>query len=234
MFSLWSSELLAAAIIALYLWDCMKRVAPEVRLVESIFGRLRPLPAAFKLRKGLFTFVNPLTPFAPLYKGTILSSADQRADEEASNLNALYSIQPVVSLQFFWVICLAPFALIMGRELWFLLAFLVAVITHAIIAGWLFFHASAIGMSKRRMSAIIFEATICLPYSVNILRAVSLEAGATQNIAEVFRNMPISDQEALASSMADYLRELPEDGENIDREALQHALLHVEDVLNDR
>lgn len=212
----------------------MKRVAPENRLVESIFGRLRPLPTAFKFGKGLFTFINPLTPFAPLYKGAFLSSVDQSAGEDLSTLDTLFFIQLLVSIQFFWVICLAPLSLVMGREFWFLLALLGAIITHAIIAGWLLCHAARIGLSKQRMSAIIFEATVCLPYSVNILRAVSLEAGTTRNITEVFWNMPTSDQRALASSMADYLRELPEDGEKIDRDTLQSALLHVEDLLNDR
>lgn len=234
MFSFWTNELLAAAIVSLYLWDCMKRVSLESRLIESTFGRPRPLLTAFKLGNGLFTFINPFTPFALLYKGAFHSSVNQEEDKHEATLDALALIQPLVSLQFFWVIVAAPISLITSRDLWFILAVLAAIVTHATMASWLFYHASALGVSKRRLSAIIAEATICLPYSVNILRAVSLEAGETLNIVSVFRNLSVNDQRSLASSMADYLQDLPQDGTVTYRLALQSTLLHVETLLNER
>jgi len=206
---LWANQILAMALVALYLWDCVKSVPPQRRIIQQTFRGPQLLFSAFKFGSGLRTLINPLTPFFSTSITSALGHADYEAPATSGASGPYFLIyQIMIALQLGLVAVAAPISLIYMRDQWFLVVVFLSYLNFAVIAISVWREGGRIRLSSKRRCVLLFESFVCIPYSINLLRNLSLIQECPFDLYGAFRRLPIDEQRRYAKDMRYFLEEL--------------------------
>jgi hypothetical protein len=220
-----TSALLAAALVAVYLFDSAHFLSVGEALVLTRRRTLRGLSfgGAFELAGRRPYLPNPLTPFRPVFRidwdlsGSAVSAAREVSEHMQQRLGSLRSLGVLSALCGVSIVVLAPVGLLIGANSMFLAAALVT-LALALVAGTLLvLKRRAFGLTAWQAASMAFVAAICLPCSANLVRAVAAHHRwrlAASDLAEL--GFPPADLPSLRTRVGETLasarRYVPEDG----------------------
>jgi hypothetical protein len=182
---------LMALAIGLYLYDsALLLYSNEGVLIARRAGWSVRFASAFRLaRKELF-LPSPLSPHRPLFR-LAWNARSAAVDTEWSGRARLYRplAAPVagMALALYVMLPLGLFSFLGDRLILAALAVLYLNIVVALI--WLTYRRSALGLTLRRLGALAFEALICPPFALNIVRKLSCDTPVAEDLADAARRL---------------------------------------------
>jgi len=224
---LWANQILALALVALYLWDCLKSIQPQTRIVQQTFSGPKPLFAAFKFGSGLRTLINPLTPFFTVCVASAFDFSSERAVASVETKGPQYSIlQALIAVQLGLVAFAAPISLLYMRDQWFLISIALSYLNLSLLSFLAWTVGGGMRLSRKVRVLLLLEAMICIPYSINLLRNMNMANGNSCSLYGTFRRLHGVEQKRYANDMMQFLVELdiPES------EILSDALIYVASI----
>lgn len=175
-----AQQLLAPAIVAMYLKDCLLLLhRDEGVLVQSWSGQWR---SGFGLQHwklaGREPYVcNPFLPHQPVFRlhWRMTPASQKRWGSLAGATPELLSLRPWVIAIWLILFILMPVALMSGMG-WMPALCVVVVLYGVIVSALLFTHRrrAALGLDRAKFAVLAFELLACPPYAPNLLRRVSL------------------------------------------------------------
>lgn len=179
--SLDTPELLALALIGVYLVDSMHWLRVGEAVVLTRGGELRRLSlgSGFELGGRRPFLPNPFTPFWPALRVHWMLNASTPADPEASaqemraRAKALTWVGILSGLCALAIVVCAPLSMLLGRSDFFLICVLVCLLSTLASATILFLRRKLLGLSTHQWLSLSFFALVCLPMSGNLARAVA-------------------------------------------------------------
>ncbi|HVY99543.1 MAG TPA: hypothetical protein VHA35_08585 [Dongiaceae bacterium] len=203
-----TTGLLLAVLLGLYLADCLVLLGPgqglfrfEKRAIRLDFGL-----SSYVMRGRVPALLNPLTPWIPAFRTAPLAATP--AGAPAPRLHPLrrghYRILaawPMLLVQAALMFAAVPCFLVTARyrEL------AIAVACAFVAAGFLLFVgwrvAADLGLGRRQYAALAFQAAVCLPLSLNLLRKLALLAPAECTALDLLGRMDDERRRATASEL---------------------------------
>jgi hypothetical protein len=199
-----ATGLVFAALIGLYVADCLILLGPgqgllvfERRAIRLDFGL-----SSYVMRGRVPAMLNPLTPWIAGFKTAPLTTVGAPALRLHPLRRCHYRIVgawPMLLVQAGLMFGAAPYFLMTGRyrEL------AIAVACAFICAGFLLFMgwrlATELGLSRRHYGALAFQAVVCLPVSLNLLRKLALLAPCEYTALDLLARMD-HDRRAMTAS----------------------------------
>lgn len=220
-----TSALLAAALVAVYLFDSAHFLSVGEALVLTRRRTLRGLAfgGGFELAGRRPYLPNPLTPFRPVFRidwdlsGSAVSSARDVSEQMQQRLGSLRALGVSSALCGISIVVLAPVGLLMGANAVFLVAALATVVLALASGTLLLLKKRTLGLTTWQAASMAFVAIICLPCSANLARAVAAHQRwrlAASDLAEL--GFPAEDLSALRTRISEALasarRYVPEEG----------------------
>jgi hypothetical protein len=220
-----TSALLAAALVAVYLFDSAHFLSVGEAVVLTRRRRLCGLSfgGGFELAGRRPYLPNPLTPFRPVFRldwdlsGSAVSAAREVSEHMRERLSALRTLGVLSALCGVSIVVLAPAGLLIGANSVFLAAALVTLVLAIAAGALLLLKKRTLGLTTWQAASMAFIATICLPCSANLARAVAAHHHwrlAASDLAEL--GFPSEDLRALRTRVGEALssarRYVPEEG----------------------
>jgi hypothetical protein len=185
---------LMAAVLALYLYDSALLLYGDEAVVSASGrgGWSVRFGSKIQLRgKDLF-LPSPLFPHRPIWRlAWRVRAGEPAGDLQWTARRALFApLAPMIwgmAGAFFVLLPLGLFSRL-GDEM--VLA-AVAVLYFNILAliGWLAWKRASFGVTRRRLAALAFEALVCSPFALNLVRKVSAEMPVDENLIDAARRL---------------------------------------------
>ena len=231
---LWTNQILAVAIVALYLWDCLKPVSLQTRIVKLSFRGSQPQFTAFKFGNGLRTLINPFTPFFPIAATSEISKESAKAVFVQDARTPCYLVSQILTaVQLGLVGVVAPVSLLYMRDQWFLITVVLSYLNFGAISVLVWIEGGQLRLSSRRRSILLLEALICIPYSINLLRNLSLTQKLSVDVYGAFRTLHIKNQKRFARDMRQFLEELDNSDDAQVLHYIADAMNYVESIVDE-
>ncbi len=220
-----TSALLAAALVAVYLFDSAHFLSVGEALVVTRRRALRGLAfgGGFELAGRRPYLPNPLTPFRPVFRldwdlsGGEVSAAREISEQMQQRLGSLRVLGVLSASCGISIVVLAPAGLLMGANSLFLTAALLTLVLALASGTLLLLRKRVFGLTTWQAISMAFVAMICLPCSANLARAVAAHQRwrlAASDLAEL--GFPADDLPALRTRISEALasarRFVPEEG----------------------
>jgi hypothetical protein len=203
-----TTGLLLAILIGLYVADCLVLLGPGQGLLifEKPAIRLDFGLSSYVMRGRVPALLNPLTPWIPAFKTVplALGSAGARPPRLHPLRRCHYWIVatwPMLLVHAGLMFGAAPYFLLTARyrELAIVIACAFVSAGFLLVLGWRV--AAGIGLSRRHYMSLAFQAVICLPLSLNLLRKLALLAPPEYTALDLLARMEQDRRLATASEL---------------------------------
>lgn len=187
--------MLAAA--GLYLYDSALLLYHDEGVVSTV-GRTRwtvRFGSGYQIR-GRYLFIpSPLMPHRPIFRLVWNPETGAAADRRWTERRTLFEpLIPLVWSMLVSIFVLVPLGLFFRLGDAMLLG-AVALLYLNILAllAWIARKRASFGLTRRRFAALAFEALICSPFALNLVRKISAEMPVDENLADAARRLQKAD-----------------------------------------
>jgi hypothetical protein len=220
-----TSALLAAALVAVYLFDSALFLSVGEAVVLTRRRTLCGLSfgGGFELAGRRPYLPNPLLPFRPVFRidwdlsGAAVSPAREVSEQMQQRLDSLRTLGVLSASCGVSIVVVAPAGLLMGTNSLFLAAALATLVLALAAGTLLMLNRRGFGLTIWQAASMALVALICLPCSANLARAVAAHRRwrlAASDLAEL--GFPARDIPALRARVCEALasarRYVPEEG----------------------
>jgi hypothetical protein len=176
-----TEDLLALALVAVYLWDSMHFLRVGEAVVETRGRTLRGISfgVSFELGGRRPYLPNPFTPFWPACRiewdtsGGPVADPRAAADEMCAQLEALRPLRWVTIGCALLIAIVAPVSLALGLQVYFLASVAGSLLFALIGCLIVIVRRRRLGLRIGQLASVVFVALICLPCAPNLARAVA-------------------------------------------------------------
>jgi hypothetical protein len=203
-----STGLLLAVLIGLYLADCLVLLGPgqgllhfEKRAVALDFGL-----SSYVLRGRVPALLNPLTPWIPAFKTAPLSAASSgsrspRLHKQRRCHYWVVTTWPMLIVHAGLMFGAVPYLLMTARYRELTIAVGCAFVSAGalVFIGWRV--AADLGIGRRSYLSLAFQAALCLPLSLNLLRKLALLATLEETALDLLTRMDLDRRLATAGEL---------------------------------
>ena len=142
--------------------------------------------------RGRYLFIpSPLMPHRPIFRLVWKVETGAAADHRWTERRTLFEpLAPLVWSVLVSMFVLLPVALFfrLGDAV-ALAAFAVLYLSILALLGWIGFKRASFGLTGRRFAALAFEALICSPFALNLVRKISAEMPVDENLVQAARRL---------------------------------------------
>ncbi|HTO46142.1 MAG TPA: hypothetical protein VML91_00685 [Burkholderiales bacterium] len=203
-----------AAIAAIYLFDCVVLVQRGQAVLARWGGRWRVSTGTrhYLISGRPIVFLNPLTPgVATLKSRPLLEPPPPGALRPAAVVRALRGLPTLAALQWTLVLVLVPVAVVRFPG-WPLLAVLILAYCNAVaMVLVLLRRCRRLGVPRRALGSIAFNALVCLPFSINLPRRAGLALPVAGGADRYLRLVPSVARSGARSALVGQLEEALQD-----------------------
>jgi hypothetical protein len=205
-----------AALAGIYLFDCIVLVQRGQAALARWGGRWRvSMGTRHYLISGRpIVFLNPLTPCAATLKSRpLLEPFSPESLRPSAIVRALRGPSALAALQWTVVLVLLPVAVVRLPG-WPLVAILVLAYCNAVaMVLMLFRRYRRLGVARRALGSIAFNAIVCLPFSINLPRRAGLALPLAGGADRYLRLVPESARPAARNALVGQLEEALQDAD---------------------
>lgn len=183
--------MLAAA--GLYLYDSALLLYSDEGVVSTA-GRTRwtvRFGSGYQIR-GRYLFIpSPLMPHRPIFRLVWKPQTAALADLRWTERRALFRpLVPLVWGMLVSIFVLLPLALFLRLgDAILLAAFALLYLNILAVLGWIALKRVSFGLTGRRFAALAFEALVCSPFALNLVRKISAEMPVDENLVHAARRL---------------------------------------------
>lgn len=168
---------LVALAAAIYLFDCIVLLERGQALLEA--GWTRPAVSFgsrhYQISGKAVALLNPFTPFVLAFRSLALfSSPGKESVKVSSAVKAAAPLAALAAMQFLLIFVALPYCLYRAPGWPFLAALVLAYLNAIAMLVFLFFNFKKNSIPARPLAGLGFGWIVCLPLSVNCLRAAGL------------------------------------------------------------
>lgn len=183
--------MLAAA--GLYLYDSALLLYRDEGVVSTVgrSGWAVRFGSGIQLRRKYLFIPSPLTPHRPIFRLVWKPETGVTADRRWTERRTLFEpLAPLVWGMLASIFVLLPLGLFFRLGDAMLLG-AVALLYLNILAllGWIALKRASFGLTRRRFAALAFEALICSPFALNLVRKISAEMPVDENLVDAVRRL---------------------------------------------
>jgi hypothetical protein len=227
-----SEATVIAVAVALYLADCIVLLERGQVLIEARWSRIALAFGSrhYQVTGKVVAFLNPLSPFIPVFRGAPLFQDSPRRLGAAVRAS-----QPLIAftlLQFLLLFVVLPLCLYRAPGWPFFIALLLAYANAALMLALLAWRYRGAGLPRRPLIALGFGWLACLPLSVNCMRKAALSFDVALDARRALRLPPPAArpaaQRALAAQIEEALQDLDENDTRVPRLARLRDKLAME------
>ena len=183
--------LLAAA--GLYLYDSALLLYRDEGVVSTA-GRTRwtvRFGSGYQIR-GRYLFIpSPLMPHRPIFRLVWKPETGVAADRRWTERRRLFApLVPLVWGMLVSMFVLLPMSLFLRLgDPMLLAAIALLYLNNLALLGWIALKRMSFGLSSRRFAALAFEALVCSPFALNLVRKISAEMAVDENLVDAARRL---------------------------------------------
>jgi hypothetical protein len=188
---------LMLALAGLYLYDSALLLYRDEGVVSTV-GRARwtvRFGSGYQIR-GKYLFIpSPLMPHRPIFRLVWKPETGAAADDRWTERRTLF--EPLIPLV--WGILVSIFVLLplglflrLGDAM-LLCAIALLYLNILALLGWIALKRVSFGLTGRRFAALAFEALICSPFALNLVRKISAEMPVDENLVDAARRLQKAD-----------------------------------------
>jgi len=205
-----------AALAGIYLFDCVVLVQRGQAVLARWGGRWRVSTGTrhYLISGRPIVFLNPLMPCAATLKSRpLLESPSPGTLRPSVIVRAMRGLPTLAALQWGLVLVLVPVAVVRFPG-WPLLAILVLAYCNAVaMVLTLFRRYRRLGLARRALGSIAFNAIVCLPFSINLPRRAGLALPVAGGADRYLRLVPESARPAARDALVGQLEEALQDAD---------------------
>jgi hypothetical protein len=183
--------MLAAA--GLYLYDSALLLYCDEAVVTAVgrTGWTACFGTGLQIRRRYLFIPSPFMPHRPIFrlawKPQTASAADRRWTERRTLFVPLAPLVWGMLVSLFVFLPLGLFFRLGDAIL--LAAFALLYLNILAILGWLALKRASFGLTRKRLAALAFEALICSPFALNLVRKISAEMLVDENLVDAARRL---------------------------------------------
>jgi hypothetical protein len=227
-----SEATVIAVAVALYLADCIVLLERGQALIEARWSRVALAFGSrhYQAMGKVVAFLNPLTPFIPVFRSAPLFQASPSRLGAAANAAKLL-VAPA-ALQLVLLFLVLPLCIYRAPGWPFFIALVLAYANAAVMLALLAWRFRKAGLPRRPLLALGFGWLACLPLSVNALRKAGLSFDVAIDARRALLLLPPGPraiaQTALAAQIEEALQDLEENDARVPRLDLLRRALSTE------
>lgn len=202
---------LIALAAAIYLFDCVVLLERGQALISR--GSLSFGSRHYQIAGKAVALMNPLTPFFFVFRSLALFSPPGKQSVKVSKaVKAIAPLATLAALQLLLIFVALPYCLYRAPGWPFFIALVLAYLNAIGMLLWLFFRFRTFQIPARPLIGLGFGWVVCLPLSVNCLRAagVTIPLGIDATRAMRFVPDPEKARRELAGQVSEAMHELEE------------------------
>lgn len=206
---------LVALAAAIYLFDCVVLLERGQALIQP--GKLHFGSRHYQIAGKAVALANPFTPFVPLLRSLALfSSPAEKSVKVSKAFRAIAPLAALAAVQFLLVFAVLPWCLYRAPGWPFFVALVLAYLNAIGMLLWLFLRFRASQIPARPLIGLGFGWIVCLPLSVNCLRAAGVSIPLGVDAMQAMRFLPDRQKARtdLAAQVTEAMQELDETDSN--------------------
>ena len=216
---------LVALAAAIYLFDCIVLLERGQALIEA--GWTRPALSFgsrhYQISGKAVALLNPFTPFVLAFRSLALFSSPAKESIKVSRaVSSMAPLATLAALQFLLVFAALPYCLYRAPGWPFLVALALAYLNAIAMLVFLFLNFRKNSIPARALAGLGFGWIVCLPLSVNCLRAAGVGVPLSVDATRALQFLPESEKSKARADLAAQVAEALQETEETDA---QHARL---------
>ena len=202
---------LVALAAAIYLVDCLVLLERGQALIAG--GTLSFGSRHYQISGKAVALLNPLTPFIPAFRSLPLFAENPGVKLSAA-LRAHAPLAALAALQFLLIFAALPFCLYRAPGWPFFIALVLAYLNAIVMLVFLFLNFRKRSIPARPLAGLGFGWIVCLPLSVNCLRAAGIGVPLGVDAMHAIRFLTDSEKQSartqLGAQVAEAMEEMDE------------------------
>lgn len=184
---------LVLAAAGLYLYDSALLLYRDEGVVSTVgrTGWAVRFGSGIQIRSRYLFIPSPLMPHRPIFRLAWKPQTDAAGERRWTERRTLFEpLFPLVWGMLVSIFVLLPLALFLRLGDAVLLAVLALLYLHILaLLGWIALKRLSFGLTGRRYAALAFEALICSPFALNLVRKISAEMPVDENLVSAARRL---------------------------------------------
>jgi hypothetical protein len=177
----------------LYLYDSALLLYADEGVVSTVgrAGWTVRFGPGIQIRGRYLYIPSPLMPHRPIFRLVWKPETTAAADRRWTERRALFEpLVPLVWGMLASIFVLLPAGLFLRLGDAMLLATLAFLYLNIVaLLGWIALKRASFGLTRKRFAALAFEALICSPFALNLVRKISAEMPVDENLVEAARRL---------------------------------------------